>query len=356
MSESLFLSILDHSWEMLLESSPYILFGISFGGLLKVFMPADFIARHLGQGRFLPVVKAAIFGIPLPLCSCGVLPAAAGLKKQGANNGATTAFLISTPESGVDSISITYALLDPLLTVARPLAALCTALFAGFAENITNPPPQTNVRQTTVLPMFGETTGLTGNPFATGEKSFFKDLAQGTRYAFLELWGDIAPYFLFGILLGGLISAALPDDFLRTYLGGGISSMFIMLLIGIPIYICASASTPIAAALILKGVSPGAALVFLLTGPATNITSLSVLINILGKRASILYLVTIAFFAVLFGLVVDWIYIFLDLDIKAVTGQAAEIIPPELQLLSALLVLALSLKPTWLFVKKKVGR
>ncbi|MEN8257035.1 MAG: SO_0444 family Cu/Zn efflux transporter [Thermodesulfobacteriota bacterium] len=353
MIESIFLRVLIESWAMLLEASPYIIFGIAFGGLIKVFMPADFIGKHLGRGKFLPVIKAALFGIPLPLCSCGVLPAAAGLKKQGANNGATAAFLISTPESGVDSISITYALLDPLLTIARPLAALITALFAGFAENIVNPPSDAIVKPATILPMAGQTSAIGTNPFNKEKTPFAKELLQGIKYAFIELWGDIAPYFLLGILLGGLISGLLPEDFLRSYLGGGLTSMFLMLLIGIPIYICASASTPIAAALILKGISPGTALVFLLTGPATNITSLSVLTGILGKRAAVLYLFTIALFAVIFGLAVDQIYTLLNLDVRAVTGKAAEIIPHGIQLASALLVIALSIKPTWLIIRKK---
>ncbi len=354
MNESLLLRVLLESWDMLLEASPYILFGIAFGGLIKVFMPADFIAKHLGKGKFLPVVKAALFGIPLPLCSCGVLPAAAGLKDQGANNGATAAFLISTPESGVDSISITYALLDPLLTIARPFAALITALFAGFAENIVNPPKEMAVKAPTPLPMAGKLSGGIGtNPFSTEKTPFLQELLQGVKYAFLELWGDIAPYFFFGILLGGLITALIPEDFLKAYLGGGLPSMLLMLLIGIPIYICASASTPIAAALILKGISPGTALVFLLTGPATNITSLSVLTGILGKRASVLYLFTIAIFAVLFGLATDQLYTMLNLDVRAVTGKAAEIIPYGIQLASALLVIALSIQPVWQSMQRK---
>src|SRR5210317_1738354 len=139
---NIIVNILLESWHMLLEASVYILFGMFVGGLLKVFLNPSFVADHLGKGKFISVIKAALFGIPIPLCSCGVLPAAASLKKQGANNGATTAFLISTPESGVDSISITYALLDPILTIARPVAAFLTAFTAGFAENVLNPPSQ----------------------------------------------------------------------------------------------------------------------------------------------------------------------------------------------------------------------
>ena len=131
---------LAESWDLLLDSAVYILFGILVGGLLKMFLSPSYVAQHLGRGRFSSVAKAALLGIPIPLCSCGVLPAAAALKKQGANNGATTAFLISTPESGVDSISITYALLDPFMTVARPIAAFITAFVAGMSENLINPP------------------------------------------------------------------------------------------------------------------------------------------------------------------------------------------------------------------------
>ena len=136
----LLVNLLNESWQLLLDAGVYILFGILIGGLLKVFLSPAYVARHLGQGRYSSVFKAALFGVPLPLCSCGVLPAAAALKRQGANNGATTAFLISTPESGIDSISVSYALLDPIMTVARPLAAFVSAMIAGCIENTYNPP------------------------------------------------------------------------------------------------------------------------------------------------------------------------------------------------------------------------
>jgi len=206
-----------------------------------------------------------------------VLPAAASLKKQGANNGATTAFLISTPESGVDSISITYALLDPIMTVARPLAAFLTAFIAGITENLINPPkPQI---------FFPVISGMANScctdpgcqaPNHNGQQTLLQKVKSGLKYAFGDLWGDLAGWFLLGLLVGGLITVLVPEDLITTYLGGGFTAMLLMLAVGIPLYICASASTPIAAALILKGVSPGAALVFLLVGPATNVTSLSV--------------------------------------------------------------------------------
>jgi len=245
---SFFANTLLASWGLLQQASIYILFGLLVGGLLKVFLSPAYVANHLGTGRFSSVFKAALLGIPIPLCSCGVLPAAASLKKQGANNGATTAFLISTPESGVDSISISWALLDPIMTVARPISAFLSAFAAGIAENFLNP-----------------------------------------------------------------------------------------------------------AAFIAKGVSPGTALVFLLVGPATNITSLSVLVGLLGKRATLLYLSSIAVVSVLCGLVVDAVYLSLGISAVVVIGKAADVLPPWLMLATTLLLLTLSIKPLYRIVKGWMG-
>jgi len=162
-----------------------------------------------------------------------------------------------------------------------------------------------------------------------------------------ELWGDIASWFLVGLLLAGVITTLIPSEILTRHLGGGISSMFIMLAVGIPLYICATASTPIAAALIISGVSPGAALVFLLTGPATNVTSLTMLLKVLGKRATIIYLFAIAVAAVIFGLALDWLYASLGISAQAVAGQAAEIIPGWVKMMGTVVLLALSIKPVY---------
>lgn len=329
------------------QASLYILFGLLTGGLLKVFLSPAYVAAHLGTGRYRSVFKAALLGIPIPLCSCGVLPAAASLKKQGANNGATTAFLISTPESGVDSISITWALLDPLMTIARPVSAFISAFSAGLAENYLNPPIK-------IEPLKADLSRSVNNCCDGAEcppeehkshHTFLDKLKKGMSYAKGELWGDLAGWFFAGILLAGFITVLIPDDMISRYLGGGISSMLLMLLFGIPLYICATASTPIAAALILKGVSPGTALVFLLVGPATNVTSLSVLVGLLGKRASTLYLVAIAVISVLCGLALDVIYLSLGISAVAVAGEAAEVVPPALMLTATIVLLLLSVKP-----------
>lgn len=330
-------AILNESWQLLRESSIYILFGLLIGGLLKTFLSPTYVARHLGKGRFMSVFKAALFGIPIPLCSCGVLPAAASLKKQGANNGATTAFLISTPESGVDSISITWALLDPIMTLARPLSAFITAFVAGISENLIHRPKPPG------LIMADQGSAENSCCDNTERQSTLKKIMAGMNYAAKEIWGDLAGWFFVGILLAGMISALIPDDMIAHWLGGGLSSMLLMLLFGIPLYICATASTPIAAAFILKGVSPGAALVFLLVGPATNITSLSVLIGILGKRATILYLISISVVSVICGLLVDQLYNTLAISAQASVGQAGEIMPEMAEIGATILLIALSI-------------
>lgn len=350
--------VLPAAWHLLLDSSVYILFGLLIAGLLRVFMSPNSVATHLGQGRFRSVFKAALLGIPLPLCSCGVLPAAAGLRKQGANKGATAAFLISTPESGVDSIAITWALLDPVMTLARPLAAFTTAVAAGISENLLGPGKEEAVTdQDLTCPVDGCCEGLDCPPEEHAQHHTLSEkIWAGFKFAMTDVWGDIASWFFVGLLLAGLILALVPEEMMGRFLGGGLPSMLLMLVVGIPLYICATASTPIAAALILKGVSPGAALVFLLAGPATNVTSLTVLLRILGKRATAIYLTMIALFSVLFGLAVDQVYGLLGIEARAMVGQAAEWVPPWAQFLGALTLLALSVRPVSRSLRAKLAR
>ena len=344
---NLVLDILLQSWNILLESSVFVLFGLLVSGLLRVFLNPGAVSRHLGQGRFMSVFKASLMGIPIPLCSCGVLPAAAALKKQGANNGAVTSFLISTPESGVDSIAITYALMDPIMTVARPFVAFVTAAVAGIAENLFNPEAgHAKITPDLTCPVDGCCDGQNCRPEVhRNHHSLAEKIRAGFGFAFTDVWGDLAVWFLFGLLLSGVITVMIPESVFSRYMGGGLGAMPIMLGVGIPIYICATASTPIAATLILQGVSPGAALVFLMTGPATNVTSMTVLIRVLGKRATAVYLSAIALCAVGFGLLVDWIYRSMGISAQAVVGQAGEAIPFGLELAGAILILLISVKP-----------
>jgi uncharacterized membrane protein YraQ (UPF0718 family) len=284
-----------------------------------------------------------------------VLPAAASLSKQGANKGATTAFLISTPESGVDSIAITYALLDPVMTVIRPVAAFLTAMIAGFAENFLF--WEKNKEEIVVdrsCPVDNCCDGVDcPEEVHSNHHTFVEKIVSGVRFGYQEVWGDIVGWFFIGVFLAGLITTFVPDDLMATLLGGGLSSMLVMLVVGIPLYICATASTPVAAALIMKGVSPGAALVFLLVGPATNVTSLSVLTGILGKKSTLLYLSILSACAVIFGLGVDAFYQFMGISPRAIIGEASELIPENVKLIAVVLLLGLSVKPLFITLRKK---
>ncbi len=287
-----------------------------------------------------------------------MLPAATFLKKKGANKGAITAFLISTPESGIDSIAISWALLDPIMTLVRPAAAFITAIAAGFLENCIH---WTQREGTLPVDVSCPVDNCCDGRDCPAEEharhhTIFEKLLAGIRFGVLDIWGDIVLWFFTGLLAAGCIMTLLPDAFMERWLGGGLSSMLVMLIIGIPLYICASASTPVAAALILKGVSPGAALVFLLVGPATNITSLSVLVGILGKKSTVRYLFTLSFFAVVMGLGVDEFYRFFHIIPQAIIGKAADFIPSWIKMAGAVVLLVLSIRPVFIRIKKIISR
>ncbi len=335
---TLVLDILNSCWRMLAEAAPYILFGFFVAGLLKGAFPDDLISRHLGGSSVASVIKAALFGIPLPLCSCGVIPAAIGLRRQGAGRGASAAFLVSTPESGVDSMAITYALLDPVMTVLRPIAALLTAIVTGLLINL--------MPEKAVPPTPGPDAACSDDccepplPQLRGPAR----LLAGVRYAFGELLRDIGGWLLLGIAIAGVIDALVPDAFFTGLGDSQLTMMLAMLVVGIPLYICASASTPIAAALILKGISPGAALVFLLAGPATNAATVTLVARFWGKGATVVYLLSIAACSLLFGWVTDSLYQAAGWDIVGQVHAAVETGPAWWEMASAALLLAIILR------------
>ncbi|MBN1572235.1 MAG: SO_0444 family Cu/Zn efflux transporter [Deltaproteobacteria bacterium] len=321
--------IMKASWWILKEAAPYVLFGSLFAGLIYIFLNPETIYRHFGKGKVRSVLLASIFGIPVPLCSCGVLPAAVSLRKQGATRGATLSFLISTPESGVDSIAVTYALIDPLMTVIRPISAFISATIAGIADNLTSgEEPETDPKKIDITCKVDGCCDGINCPIEIhrSHHTLFEKLTAAVKYSFGELFEDFALWFVIGVVLAGAITYLAPERLMERYLGGGLHSMLIMLLAGIPMYICATASTPIAAALILSGVSPGAALVFLLAGPATNLASLSVVAGTLGKRSAAIYLATISVVAVSMGLLTDRLYSALGVTPGAYAGKASEFI------------------------------
>lgn len=346
--------VLVESWNVLCLSAPYMLFGFFVAGLLKAFIPDDFIARHLGGNGRTSLLKAALFGVPIPLCSCGVLPAAAGIRKQGANKGATTAFLIATPETGVDSISVTWALLDPLMALFRPVAAFFTAIVTGQLVRIFDPEVRIVENRSVSLekiPIFNskQTPDNKQKTCRVGRKSnFYERLRGGLQFAFGDLFRDISGWFFLGVVIAGLISVFVSPELVEHWLGNPFVAMLVMLVVATPLYVCATASTPIAAALVLKGLNPGAALVFLLAGPATNAAALSVITKIVGKRATAIYLIGIMLASFGLGFAIDAIYSFTDLSAgwHAIVQEEHRTFPGTL---SALTLLGLVL-----FQKKRV--
>jgi len=333
--------ILTESWNIYLDVAIYMLFGFFVAGILYVFFKADKIKQYLGTGKVRPVILAALFGIPIPLCSCGVVPVAAGLKKQGANNGAALSFMIATPESGVDSIAVSWAMLDPIMTIIRPVAGFITAVSTGIVQNYFG----TDDLPESIKPAI-ETGGCgcgTESCAVVPQKNetLSEKLRHGLKYAYGELLTDITKPFIIGIFIAGIITFFFPEDLTLWANDHQFLSMLIMLAAGIPMYVCATSSTPIAAALILKGLNPGAALVFLLAGPATNAATINIVKNIFNTRALVIYLSMISICSLSMGFLVDWLYTISGIQPSVSIGQAAEIIPYSIKLISVFLLTAL---------------
>lgn len=282
------------------QSAIYLLFGFALAGLLHVALRrTPGFMRLLSERGGKSVVLAALFGVPLPLCSCSVLPAGLTLRRKGASKGATVSFLISVPETDVISILLTYGLIGPVMAVARPIAALVTAVVTGQLTNVVDRWTQrkSEAAQEDCCCSAGNNTREYNSAKGPIWNLFY--------YGFVQFFDDIIGSLTLGLILGGLITAFLPSLHLERLAGSSVLTMLAMLLVGIPMYVCATASTPIAAGLIAGGISPGAALVFLLAGPATNLGSILVLVKQLGRPVLITYLVCIAAISVLMGLWLD---------------------------------------------------
>lgn len=290
------MNILSEIWFLLCEMSPFLLLGFLLAGLMHEFIPNTLYTRYLGKPTFRSVVLAALFGVPLPLCSCGVIPTAMGIRREGASKGATISFLIATPQTGVDSIIATYSLMGLPFAVIRPVVALLTAIFGGTLCNVVE-----NVDD-------NDDVNLNANLNANDDNkptSSSKRLLRAFAYAFGEMMEDIGKWLAIGLVVAGIITAAVPNSWFNIFQDNTLYSILFVLVFSIPMYLCATGSIPIAMALMLKGLTPGAALVLLMAGPACNAASILVVGKVLGKRTMLIYLVSIVMGAIVFGFGID---------------------------------------------------
>ncbi len=322
------INFIDALVELSNAMSIYILVGLLFAGVLHEIIPDTLVTKHLGDKTILSVIKSTIFGIPLPVCSCGVIPIATSIKKSGASKGATLSFLISTPITGIDSIMATYGVFGWLFTIYRVVTSIIIAMVAGVFTNIFDK------KEETIKPKFspiqsGGSFGVKPTSFnlspknegscctvsSSKKKSF--SISSALRYSFITLLGDIAKPLFWGLLIGALITIAIPKNLSDILVDYSWLSYLIVITIAVPMYVCATASLPIAAGLILSGVSAGAGFVFLSAGPATNTVTIGVVRKMLGKRSLYIYLGTIILGSILFGVGLDYLFTSINIDAKS---------------------------------------
>lgn len=324
-------------WMILSESSVWLIFGFLLAGVVHVLVPREWMLKHLGGKGILPILKASLLGIPLPLCSCSVIPVAAGLRKQGASKGASAAFAISTPQTGEESIPLTWALFGPVFALARPVIAVVTGLIAGVLIDLTHRNEDVESVEDSIEDPNAVGLMITNSDDASGvvesveqkgsgsccsstepaassccsqtpQKSglgFVGGMKESVRYGFGVMLVDLAVWLTVGLLMAAAIGALVPANWIEENVGQGILPMLLMLVVGVPLYICATSSTPLAFGLVVAGLSPGAALVLLLSGPATNVATMSWLLKDLGVKALGIYLGVIAAVALSAGILFD---------------------------------------------------
>jgi len=379
-------SLVNNFIELSAEASPWLLLGLLIAGLMKAWVPSKILSKHLGKGKS-AVIKSALIGAPLPLCSCGVIPVATELRRSGASAPATASFLVATPETGIDSVSVSYALLGPVFAVYRPFAAIMSAIITGLfvstvkGAEIKSPTiePETSTSSccsnTTVkkaAPIPATTTACCStkptddiikpepssccSTAATSSISetpsvqlpLFNDFVEKTKtgiyYAATNLIDDIIVWLAIGLIFAAIVRTFIPEEFLLSY-GSGLPAMLLMIVISIPMYICATASTPIAAGFIMAGLSPGTALVFMMAGPATNISTLGVIKNEMGGAVLIRYLLGVALCALGFAILLDFGLNFFTINITDQMAHSHEMLPQWFGLTCAALIALLAIKP-----------
>lgn len=380
------MELLNSFIELSLESAPFLVLGLIIAGLIKAWVPTESVAKHLGGKGLWPVTKAALIGAPLPLCSCSVIPVTLGVHRSGASKGATVSFLVATPETGADSIAISYALLGPFMAIIRPISAISSAVFAGLlvglskdqdgvanakapavksccsGENAVNAiepesvvkPVVKSVVKSVVKPIAepsccsSKKANLTESINQQPVKESMVKMAllktwSGVKYAFIDIFNNMIFWLFIGLLFAAAVHAFVPVSFLQQW-GSGLGAMIVMVLVGVPMYICATASTPMAAGFLLAGLSPGTVLVFLLAGPATNMATLAIVKKELGSHALFAYFAGIVVSAIGFGLLVDQLVVLWDINILAQVDGAHEMMNPMLEWLAGGLLAVLAVR------------
>ncbi|RKZ65785.1 MAG: permease [Gammaproteobacteria bacterium] len=353
--------LINNIWLVFLDTAFWLLIGLLAAGVIKSFIAEDTMQRWVGGHGIGSILRAALFGAPLPLCSCGVLPAAIGLHRAGASKEATVSFLISTPETSVDSVAVTYALMGPVMAIFRPIAALVNAVGTGLLTTLVADAAVTdNTTTNDIVTKDGcssvsETKETKASSCcASKEEIKTNKLLQVLSYAGAELLDDISKWMAVGIVLAGTMLTFIPPDWFAQW-GSGLTAMLAMLVVGIPMYICAVASTPVAAGLLLAGVSPGAVLVFLLVGPATNIASFALLKQELGLKVTAVYITGLSIFSLMMGLLLEWLLIAQSWQIQVHMGEAHTMLPDTVSWVSAFLLIFLAIKPLRKIIVPQLG-
>ena len=334
------MSLINELLSIALSPAPWLLLGLVIAGLIKALMPQHLLRRWMGGGCLSSILRAAVIGMPLPLCSCGAIPTALALHRGGAGRGPTTSFLISTPGVGVDSMLITSVLLGPLMALARVLGALVTAIVTGILVGFTG---QTALPKSTPVSSCCASKGADdGHAHAHASES--TGVIAGLKYAFSDLLDDISSWMFAVLLLAGVLVTFVPPETLVGF-SGGLLALILMAVIGIPLYICATAATPVAAGLLLAGISPGMALVFLLAGPVTSLATLAILRREFGSQALAVYLVSILLVTVLIGWVFDQGLAMTGWDPVQQANQVQELLPASVEWLALGALLLFSIRP-----------
>lgn len=356
--QSTLVALVNNIWLVFLDTAFWLLIGLLAAGFIKLFISENTMQRWVGGRGIGAILRAALFGAPLPLCSCGVLPAAIGLHRAGASKEATVSFLISTPETSIDSVAVTYALMGPLMAVVRPISALVNAVGTGLLTTLVTDDVKTPKTEAVVENCCSnKQTEEVVQPVAsccTSEDEIINEklisekpsnrFFQALSYAGAELLDDISLWLVIGIVLAGAMLTFIPPDWFAQW-GSGLAAMLVMLVVGVPMYICAVASTPVAAGLLVAGVSPGAVLVFLLVGPATNIASFALLKNELGLKVTAMYLFGLSILSLMMGLLFEWFLEMKQWTIETNITDSHTMLPGVVAWVSAFILIFLIIKP-----------